>query len=146
MVNGQILKWNSTTEKWENANESGGSGVERYDFEPAAKGIWDGTNKCWNLTLTEAEAQAINAKAFTDVCYISALLELSTTDNMLFATVMSGVEALGTVTAYGGVTNPYVAQGEYLVNVMITLTWNEGYTEVTGGTIKFTPYTLTQLS
>ena len=65
---------------------------------------------------------------------------------MLFATVMSGVEALGTVTAYGGVTNPYVAQGEYLVNVMITLTWNEGYTEVTGGTIKFTPYTLTQLS
>jgi hypothetical protein len=35
LANGQILKWNSTTNKWENANESGGGGL------PAWTKIWN---------------------------------------------------------------------------------------------------------
>ena len=30
VANGQILKYNSTTQKWENANESGGGGIDNY--------------------------------------------------------------------------------------------------------------------
>lgn len=41
VTNGQILKWNSTTEKWENADESGGGGSADYQIvDVASATLW----------------------------------------------------------------------------------------------------------
>ena len=49
LSDGQILKWNATTQKWENADESGGGGGGSYTrtalFESSTGwGVWDQTN------------------------------------------------------------------------------------------------------
>lgn len=40
-TNGQVLKYNSETSKWENANESGGGGEEFQIIDPESETIWD---------------------------------------------------------------------------------------------------------
>ena len=74
LANGQIPKWNSTSQKWENANESGGGGAsslaELSDTNissPADGQIlkWDGTSSKWvnaneySYTLPTADANTL---------------------------------------------------------------------------------------
>ena len=73
LQNGQILKWNSTSEKWENSNESGGSGSVEYSTTEKVVGTWiDGSTlyqRTWTNTIPSWNAQisgCLIASGFTD--------------------------------------------------------------------------------
>lgn len=70
LQDGQVPKYNSSTQKWENANESGGSG-HNYSTTEKAVGTWiDGKTiyeKTWDVG-----SVTLNGSSFTDVTDISA--------------------------------------------------------------------------
>lgn len=52
LQNGQILKWNSTTEKWENGDESGGSSSTEYSTSEQLIGKWTDGSDLFRRTFT----------------------------------------------------------------------------------------------
>lgn len=54
-TNGQVLKYNSTTEKWENADESGGGGSSHsYSTDEQEIGTWIDGSKVYEKTAYES--------------------------------------------------------------------------------------------
>ena len=80
--NGQVLKYNSVTGKWENANEGGGGGLSNYDFtELSAPTISGGA-----CTITFAADQRNAVEFSTNADLSIALVSNNKADNYMWIT------------------------------------------------------------
>lgn len=92
---GQVLKYNNTSQKWENANESGGNG-HTYSSDEQEVGTWIDGSTIYEKTLhfTDVTIQAGNNVSFPIANYISNMKQV--------------ISFNGCCSTYDGYTTTYV--------------------------------------